>query len=396
MRLKPLAIPILAIFVLGMLAVPQSDASTPPSVHFNTSPITTWYNQTPYEYPASISAPYNWTLKTNASLHMSGGSTVNDTAAQTVFGVLDTGSYWVNISITYHNATNVTTLLIWQNFTLTILNKPYIYSTPETFFYPDSTYNYTYQINQGNITNYSSGFSLNKTTHTLSEYLTGNSYSFFLTVSDKNGTYTQDWDVSSDSNYNYTFVANLNGTIINVKSIFAELGVSNTSIIMAGSPVITVPKTSYNFTFDILSTTEYSISTTSVNAPNVTLTFNLLVPGVYDVFMIEKGLATLVRTETSSGTVSVVYSPSTMPLDPLFEVQPTSTGSEPIVPPIAPIIPRVLFGIPYMNLIVLFAGVALASEEFFRAYTKGKEKKYSYTGVFVGIMIAGIGLMSVL
>ena len=24
---------------------------------------------------------------------------------------------------------------------------------------------------------------------------------------------------------------------------------------------------------------------------------------------------------------------------------------------------------------------------------KGKEKKYSYTGIFVGIMIAGIGLM---
>ena len=35
-------------------------------------------------------------------------------------------------------------------------------------------------------------------------------------------------------------------------------------------------------------------------------------------------------------------------------------------------------------------------EDFFRTQTKGKEKKYSYTGIFVGIMIAGIGLMSVL
>ena len=60
---------------------------------------------------------------------MSGGNMANDTAAQTVFGILSTGSYWVNISITYHNATNVTTLLIYQNFTLTVLNKPYIYST---------------------------------------------------------------------------------------------------------------------------------------------------------------------------------------------------------------------------------------------------------------------------
>ena len=182
------------LLVFTLLIIPQASASNPaPSVHFNSSPTTSWYNETPYEYAASISAPYNWTLKTNASLHMSGGNTVNDTAAQTVFGILSTGSYWVNLSITYHNATNVTTLLIYQNFTLTILNKPYIYSTPETFFYQDSTYNYTYEINQGNITNYSSGFMLNKTTHTLSEYLSGTSYSFFLTVSDKNGTYTQYW-----------------------------------------------------------------------------------------------------------------------------------------------------------------------------------------------------------
>ena len=214
-------------------------------MHFDSSPITTWYNETPYEYAASISVPYNWTLKTNASLHMSGGNTVNDTAAQTVFGVLSTGSYWVNLSITYHNATNVTTLLIYQNFTLTILNKPYIYSTPETFFYQDSTYNYTYEINQGNITNYSSGFTLNKTAHTLSEYLSETSYSFFLTVSDKNGSYTQDWGVSTNGISNYTFVANLNGTVIDVNSIFAQLGVNNTSIYMASSPVLTVAKTTY-------------------------------------------------------------------------------------------------------------------------------------------------------
>ena len=156
MKMRLLVVPILFLLLMGMITVPQANASTPLSVHFNSSPITSWYNQTPYEYAASISAPYNWTLKTNASLHMSGGNTVNDTAAQTVFGILSTGRYWVNISITYHNATNVTTLLIYQNFTLTILNKPYIYSTPETFFYQDSTYNYTYEINQGNITNYSS------------------------------------------------------------------------------------------------------------------------------------------------------------------------------------------------------------------------------------------------
>ena len=66
------------------------------------------------------------------------------------------------------------------------------------------------------------------------------------------------------------------------------------------------------------------------------------------------------------------------------------------MPPLVPIVPHVLFGIPYLNVIVLFGGIALASEEFFRTQTKGKEKKYSYRGIFVGIMIAGIGLMSVL
>ena len=134
MKMRLLVVPILFLLLIGMITVPQANASTPPSVHFVSSPITSWYNETPYEYAASISTPYNWTLKTNASLHMSGGNTVNGTSAQTVFGILSTGSYWVNLSITYHNATNVTTLLIYQNFTLTILNKPYIYSTPETFF----------------------------------------------------------------------------------------------------------------------------------------------------------------------------------------------------------------------------------------------------------------------
>ena len=91
---KILIVPLVFLLVFTLVIIPQASASNPaPSVHFNSSPTTSWYNQTPYEYPASISAPYNWTLKTNASLHMSGGNTVNDTAAQTVFGILSTGSY---------------------------------------------------------------------------------------------------------------------------------------------------------------------------------------------------------------------------------------------------------------------------------------------------------------
>ena len=34
----------------------------------------------PYQYVATISSPYNWTLKTDATLHMSDGNIANDTA----------------------------------------------------------------------------------------------------------------------------------------------------------------------------------------------------------------------------------------------------------------------------------------------------------------------------
>ena len=124
---------IIFLITLSLMIIPQTSASNDPSVHFDSSPTTTWYNQTPYQYVVTISSPYNWTLKTDATLHMSDGNIANNTASQTIFGVLSTGSYWVNISISYHNSTEKTTLLTYQNYTLNIVNKPFIYSTPETF-----------------------------------------------------------------------------------------------------------------------------------------------------------------------------------------------------------------------------------------------------------------------
>ena len=56
---------------------------------------------------------------------------------------------------------------------------------------------------------------------------------------------------------------------------------------------------------------------------------------------------------------------------------------------------RIIGYVPLVDLIGVIVGGILI-EECFRPQTKGKEKKYSYTGIFVGIMIAGIGLMSVL
>ena len=318
-------IPIIFLVALTFLVPSQASASTVPSAHFDSSPITTWYNQTPYEYAASISAPYNWTLRTNAPLHMSGGNTVNYTAAQTVFGVLSTGKYWVNISISYHNTMNVTTLLTYQNFTLTVLNRPYIYSTPETFFYPDSTYNYTYEINQGNITNYSSGFSLNRTSHTLSQYLSGSSYSFFLTVSDENGTYTQYWGVSSNDTSRVNFNAVIGSGLVNITAPLSGIGVNNTAVFLNGKPIFMSIGLTHPYSLDIVNNTYYVISTNSNASQNATVYFNSLTPAkTYGMYLAyDNGSFTLfVKTLTvpGNGTISFTYDPSVMRLDTVIEL----------------------------------------------------------------------------
>ena len=318
-------IPIIFLVALTFLVPSQASASTVPSAHFDSSPITTWYNQTPYEYTATISAPYNWTLRTDAPLHMSGGNTVNYTAAQTVFGVLSTGKYWVNISISYHNTMNVTTLLTYQNFTLTVLNRPYIYSTPETFFYLDSTYNYTYEINQGNITNYSSGFSLNRTSHTLSQYLSGSSYSFFLTVSDENGTYTQYWGVSSNDTSRVNFNAVIGSGLVNITAPLSGIGVNNTAVFLNGKPIFMSIGLTHPYSLDIVNNTYYVISTNSNASQNATVYFNSLTPAkTYGMYLAyDNGSFTLfIKTLTvpGNGTISFTYDPSVMQLDTVIEL----------------------------------------------------------------------------
>ena len=354
---KILIVPLMFLVVFTLLIIPQASASNPaPSVHFDSSPITTWYNQTPYEYPASISVPYNWTLKTNASLHMSGGNTVNDTAAQTVFGILSTGSYWVNLSITYHNATNVTTLLIYQNFTLTILNKPYIYSTPETFFYQDSTYNYTYEINQGNITSYSSGFTLNKTTHTLSEYLSSTAYSFFLTVSDKNGSYTQEWGVSTGDISRMSFAAIIGSGTVQITAPLLGVGVNNTTIFLNGLAVFTSIGLTHPYSLNIVNSTYVILSTDSNQSQPATIYFNSLIPGTYyNLYMVYSygGLIKLMARVTvpGSGTIAFTYNPSTMPLDPVFELLGSNVAPHPSPSPSSPA--QTLNSSDYMRFILI-------------------------------------------
>ena len=170
-------------------------------------------------------------------------------------------------------------------------------------------------------------------------------------------------------------------------------------IYYSGSEIADIPASSAHYNFTALGVDKYSISTPSSKSDPVKLYFQGIADALYDVEMISNGTVVSTFTEyaNATGVLNTTYNPSTMPLDPIFTVAYVgSVASPPVVPPLVPIVPHVLFGIPYLNVIVLFGGIALASEEFFRTQTKGKEKKYSYTGIFVGIMIAGIGLMSVL
>ena len=111
--------------------------------------------------------------------------------------------------------------------------------------------------------------------------------------------------------------------------MITDIGVNNTSLLMDSYSVLSVPRTSYQYLFTIMSPTVYSISTSSALAPNVTLSFNLLAPGSYSVFMISNvsGTTIVLNNVSSTGTVSVTYDPATMPLDPVFEVSPS------VVPP---------------------------------------------------------------
>ena len=243
---------------------------------------------------------------------MSDGNTANNTVSQSIYGVLSTGSYWVNVSISYHNATGVLVQLTHQNFTLHIVNKPYIYSTPETFFYPFSTYNYTYSTNQGNITAYSSGFALNKTSRTLSEYLTGSSYSFYLTVSDKNGTYTQDWGVSTSDISRTSFSVIIGSGTVQITAPLFGIGVNNTTVFLNGSAIFTSVGLNHPYSLDIVNDTYLVISTDSNQSQSATIYFNSLVPGTfYNLYMVYSngGLIKLMAsfTVSSSGTIAFTF-----------------------------------------------------------------------------------------
>ena len=203
-------------------------------------------------------------------------------------------------------------------------------------------------------------------------------------------------------NSSVTFDQNLSAYIYSVAPDVNTL--SGTPIISYSNGLVGGPQPNfiwkgYNYS-ESVEPSYIQVGVNSSKAPSIGLQFQGIAGALYDIEMFNNGslISSYQESATSLGVLNATYNPTTMPLDPVFYVEYIGSGvtPPPVIVPLVPIVPHVLFGIPYLNVIVLFGGIALASEEFFRTQTKGNEKKYSYTGVFVGIMIAGIGLMSVL
>ena len=213
----------------------------------------------------------------------------------------------------------------------------------------------------------------------------------------------------SDSDYTYSFnstetgsYSGLSGYLWNYTpdvTISKGIPIVSYSNGLAGGPQPNFIWKGYDYS-ESVEPTYIQVGVNSSKAPSIGLQFQGIAGALYDIEIFNNGslISSYQESATSLGVLNATYNPATMPLDPIFYVEYVGSGvtPPPVVPPLVPIVPHVLFGIPYLNVIVLFGGIALASEEFFRTQTKGKEKKYSYTGIFVGIMIAGIGLMSVL
>ena len=177
--------------------------------------------------------------------------------------------------------------------------------------------------------------SLNKTSHTLSEYLTGTSYSFFIKVSDKNGSYTQDWGVSSNDLSIMTFDALIGSGIVNVTAPITGIGVNNTTIFLNGKPIFMSIGLENSYYLHIVNNTFYVIRTNSNTAQNATIYFNSLTPGtIYQLYFISNNKSYIQYMETLkvpiNGTLFFNYVPSAIKSDSVIELIPITTPAKTI------------------------------------------------------------------
>ena len=315
---------LLAVLPTGM----ANAASSSYSPTITSSPIASWYNDTPYSYVVHTSQQSYFHLKTNSSLTLMYSGIFNSSYA-TVFGTITTtrqsNSYWVNVSLV--NVTDAKTFS-WQNYTLTVYNKPYIYSQPMTVYF-GTTYQYNFAANQGGTFSLlASGFSLNATKKIVSSSsLTGQTYTLSLTLSNSNGTYTQIWSISPYTINVWSFTAHFGNANVNmtVPSGFI-IGITNQTLLVDGVEYAQFQNTTGGYyTFSLVysgGSPVYTVtSSSSSNAP-VVLIWHAASNTEYSVAMYDNGqlIDYTNVTSSASGVVTFAYNPATMPLDPVFEL----------------------------------------------------------------------------
>jgi len=141
-----------------------------PSISVNfTTPVTTWYNNTQYNYYVEFNSSHDYILKTDSDLVMTYNMTdyAKNTSAVAITGKMPTGIYYVNLSVVSNFSANKK-IVGYDNFTINVLNKPFICSEPKYTYIAGQEYKYTYESTQNvkyNIFKLPSWASVNSTTH---------------------------------------------------------------------------------------------------------------------------------------------------------------------------------------------------------------------------------------
>ena len=347
MRLRFKVLIVISVLMVSMMSVGLVSAASPsytPTV--TSSPNATWYNNTPYSYITQTSQPTYFQLKTNSTLQLMYPDQYN-TSQASVYGHITTrkqvNTFYINITLINENDTKV---FSWQNYTLTVYNKPYIYSDPESTFIPGNLYEYNWSANQKGTYTFSipSWMSANVTSHIMEGNVpvqAENIYTISFTLSNSNGTITQTFAITQVNVLLFTFEARLGSTIVNISSTTSPIEVTNTTIMVQGMTVATFSQGGGYYNLSVVTYTGtpsvYTITANSISDSSVILQWQGL--GTYQPYVfkvIDHGsvITQLNITSSASGSFVYTYNPATMPLDPTFEL---AGLSSPVNPPPTPV-----------------------------------------------------------
>ncbi len=332
-----------------------------PAILNFTTPVTTWYNNTEYNYYATFNSSHDYILKTNSSLVMTYNMTdyAKDTDDVAITGKMLTGIYYVNLSVV-SNFSADKKLIGYDNFTVNVLNKPFICSEPMYTYIKGSEYKYTYKSTQNgeyNMFKLPSWASVNSTTHTIYGYPKSGNYSISITVYNSNGSYTQSYVLSPmNSIVSDNVMVGNNSVNLIYNNSAGNIGIVDNSIYLNNYPVLNVTGNKIHAVYNIsvVSGNRYTVSTNSIDNPPVNIIFGNQTThfsgnNEYNVYMYNNGSKTLFEhVHSYNGKIYVTYNPAKDPLDPVFCVTP-AVASEHITSPK----PVHVFSIIYVNNIFL-------------------------------------------